>query len=675
MNKNVFLIILIAFLGSINLHAQTVEPTQPPVQKIIEPPVQKSTEPPVQNADFSTGLYFDINNTGPIPPMEFEYDLSLDNGKSLTVGNTILSEKTFYFAVGPLGKMMSQFPKFAGEDADRNALIFRWPENLLKNGVIEVISRSGNSLWKREITEKEVLKWKNRVLGWRKKLGLNPKLKPLPALLTTQLAILDWSKEVPHIAESQDWFRFCLTQTEAPHFTRLCSSRYMAKKTSTGFSLAKQVITDGNTRALLRNEEAALKVTTEVSADLPLQFYADLATGMSYEFLAMPPKINIADIAETKIPNLIRVTGWDVFPHNPYSRIKLEKYGKIVEMIGFQPTIKDDRKFWQAGLKVDTPYFYFPGVGGGVFKQKFKTEGLPKESMRIFLQKNTPKGTYAKSITLQGRKLETASTGSTEWSTYQDPKNPMAFDWSFRAAEPGQINRSYLQEVIGNKTYRSYFEIYRSYSHEVSARTTGVYASNTLVLIGEVAYNYWIDNFFGWENYYLARQRWGLNAKYFKSLNALPVDSAGTKGNLDSMVFDVKYRLSPGLWTRDETVGLIGSYQNITFGPLKAPMAGFGAFWARSMPLVFDRIFNYFPFMNYPKWVDVEFIYYTAPLAADVTLTSSFSLNFHGQVLWQKNFFGEAGFGLKRYAFSNPSINRKAELNSLYGTVGMGLKF
>lgn len=651
-----FLILFILLFGSLPLRAGPPEAT-------------------MQSAEFPTGLYFDINNTGPLPPMEFEYDLSDTEGKNLIVGGTELNDRTFYFAVGPLSKMLSQFPNFAGKDGGRNALILRWPENLLKNGMIEVISRNGNSLWKSEITESDVNKWKNRLAGWQKKLSLNPKVKPLPALFTTQMAIMDWSKIVNNIATSQEWFRFCLTQNEGTNLTRLCSNRYMAKPTPTGFSLAKQVVTDGNVRVLLRNEEAALKGSTEAKPDVPLQFYANLSTGMSYEFLATPPKINIADLAETKIENLIRVTGWDVFPQSPYSRIRVEQYGKWVEMTGFQPTIKDNRKFWQAGLKTDTPFFFFSGVGGGVFKQKFTVSGMPKESVRLFLQKNTPKGTYASSIALQGRKPPKSSVGSTEWMVMQDTKDPSVFEWSFKADEPGEINRSYLQEVVDNKTFRSYFEIYRSYSNEVSVRTTGVYSANTLILLAELAYNHWFDNIFGWDQYYLARQRWGINLKYFKSLNALPVDTAGTLGNLDSTVLDLKYRLSPGLWTRDETVGLIGSYQNIVFGPLKAPMAGAGAFWARSMPLVFDRIFNYFPYMNYPKWVDVEFIYYAVPLSADVLLTSSFSLNFHGQVLWKKNFFGEAGFGLKRYAFSNPSINRKAELNTFYGTVGLGLKF
>jgi hypothetical protein len=34
------------------------------------------------------------------------------------------------------------------------------------------------------------------------------------------------------------------------------------------------------------------------------------------------------------------------------------------------------------------------------------------------------------------------------------------------------------------------------------------------------------------------------------------------------------------------------SYQSVTFDKLKAPMLGVGAFWARSMPKVFDDFFN-----------------------------------------------------------------------------------
>ena len=203
-----FLIPFILSFGSLSLHAEPSEATM---------------QATMQSAEFPRGLFFDINNTGVMPPMEFEYDLSDPEGRNLVVGGTELNDRTFYFAVGPLSKMLSQFPDFAGKEGGQSALILRFPENLLKNGSLEVISRNGNSLWKTEISENDVNKWKNRLAGWQKKLGLNPKIKPLPALFTTQMAVMDWTKMVNNIANSQEWFRFCLTQNEGTSFTRLCS--------------------------------------------------------------------------------------------------------------------------------------------------------------------------------------------------------------------------------------------------------------------------------------------------------------------------------------------------------------------------------------------------------------------------------------------------------------------
>jgi hypothetical protein len=119
----------------------------------------------------------------------------------------------------------------------------------------------------------------------------------------------------------------------------------------------------------------------------------------------------------------------------------------------------------------------------------------------------------------------------------------------------------------------------------------------------------------------------------------------------------------------------MASYQNVTFGTVKAPMLGGGWFWARSMPKVFDDFFNWFPFMNYQKWVDMEFIYYFSSMNADVKLNNTMALNFHGQVLWKKNFFGEAGFGYKRFGFRDEGQGKEAKLDTFYGTLGLGIKF
>jgi hypothetical protein len=122
------------------------------------------------------------------------------------------------------------------------------------------------------------------------------------------------------------------------------------------------------------------------------------------------------------------------------------------------------------------------------------------------------------------------------------------------------------------------------------------------------------------------------------------------------------------------------------------------------MPKVFDNIFNWFPFMKYPKWVDMEFIYYFATNAANQTLEGSeisefdrtlgnmltgqgganWALNFHGQVMWSKTIFGEAGFGIKGYSVrwdkpggtsADRDRRRRFDLTSIYGTAGIGIKF
>jgi hypothetical protein len=137
-------------------------------------------------------------------------------------------------------------------------------------------------------------------------------------------------------------------------------------------------------------------------------------------------------------------------------------------------------------------------------------------------------------------------------------------------------------------------------------------------------------------------------------------------------------------------VGGILSYQNLDYAftsiadasqySFSIPVVGGGVFWARSMPKVFDDIFNIVPFMRYPKWVDWEFIFY--PLALNSTQASNFmlSMNFHGKVQWTQHFYGEAGFGLKNFSFDDatnpdPQFQFTVPLYVAYGTLGLGFNF
>lgn len=328
---------------------------------------------------------------------------------------------------------------------------------------------------------------------------------------------------------------------------------------------------------------------------------------------------------------------------------------------------------------------FFPGIGGGMFRQKLNLQAVPLAEMRPYLATRTPLGTYLKNPVLHGLKAPEVQVmsveGGGEVKTLQSSaqqsasqRNATLFDWTFVAPEKGNMNRSYLGLSYGKQKTRAYYELYRGYGNELSFRLSGIVSAGQGMIMGETAFNHWFEEIFSSENYWLSKQRWGVSGKYFKSLTPLQFEQA-TAANLEVLTFDLKFRFTPGLWTREESMGMMASYQSVGFEQLKAQMLGAGWFWARSMPKVFDDILNYIPGMNFPKWVDMEFIYYPGSMDSKIKADVNYALNFHGQVLWKKWLFGEAGFGVKRYAFLDTSLNQQAELNTFYGTVGLGMKF
>ncbi|MDG0816138.1 hypothetical protein [Bdellovibrio svalbardensis] len=649
--------------------AQEVEDVPAPQRSLLKSAATK---------DFNKALYFDqIDNGLILPPLELDYELSA-NGKQLRVGNVTLTEKNFFFGLMPLGKTHSQLNQVvSAADAEKMVLVMAWPEKLLSSGNLEMISRTGAVLWRTKVSQANILSWNQKLEGWRKGLlsaGV-PASNLRGGIFGAQYAILN-TEAAGVFANANESFRFCLSFEEGRNQSKLCSQRYAVKNTDKGLVMSKVRADKATARILVNNEDAPLKQTSPVATDVPVGFYSELSTGESYEFVSIPNKLQLMDIADTSSDKTLRIVGYDTRPLGRSIILNPDQYTKLTKLLGFEATIGDPRKFWAAAVPTSDPRIYLPGQGGGVFQQRFELSEIPRRQSRVYLSKRTPSGTYVDGIELEGRKQATSEVSSTQNSIELDQKDPGHFYWKFQAKERGQINRSYLNVNFEGKTYKSYYEIYKGFPRELSARLSAVSASGTLIFLGELAYNQWFEDILGWSNYYVSRQRWGFAAKYFQSFNQLTVDkTTGKTAPLSVLNVDLKYRFTPGLWNRDETVGALASYQNVNFDQLKAPMIGVGGFWARSMPKVIDDIFNVVELMRYPKWVDMEFIYYVKSMDSNVTLNSSMSLNFHGKVLWTDSLFGEAGFGYKRYAFTDTALNQKAELNTFYGTVGLGLNF
>ncbi|MBV2169524.1 MAG: hypothetical protein KUL82_12535 [Bdellovibrio sp.] len=661
--------------------APAANPTNPPeaTQEEIPAP-QRSLLKTAATRDFNKALYFDQLDNGVIlPPMELEYDLTGEKGNVLKIGNVALNEKNFFFALLPLGKTHSQLNQvLSSGESGKYALIMSWPDKLLNHGTLEMISRTGTVLWTYNFTAEDQARWMKQLEEWRKALigkGVPAKELVRSGIFASQFAILDAQSANAPFWGQKEVFRFCVTQTDGKNSTKMCSQRYGTKSAGNNVVMGKVRVDPTPARVLVQNEEAPLKNSIPVAADMPTAFFSELASGESYEFVSSPNKLELMDISDTKKPEVLRIVGYDTRPLGRSVILNPDQYSALTKLLGFESTIGDPRKFWAMAIRRDDPKVYLPGQGGGVFKQRFELSEIPRTQSRVYLSKRTPTGTYIDGIKLEGRKQPVAEISSEQNSVEVNAQDPASFVWNFKATERGKINRSYLNVNFNGKTYKSYYEIYKGFPREVSGRFTGVQASGEFIVMGEIAYNQWFEDLFGWTNYWMSRQRWGVSAKFFQSFNQLKVDEAGNTAPLSVLTVDMKYRATPGLWGRDESVGGMLSYQSVTFDQLKAPMLGVGAFWARSMPKVFDDLFNIVPLMRYPKWVDMEFIYYTSSMDANVTLQSSMSLNFHGKVLWSERYFGEAGFGMKRYGFTDAALNQKAELNTFYGTVGLGINF
>lgn len=630
-----------------------------------------------KDAKYNKALYFDqVDNGLILPPLELDYDLSQEQGAQLQMGNATLSSKNFFFSLAPLGRTHAHLAKtLSKSQATQNALLVVWPRDFLESGVIEMISRKGEVLWSATLSSQDLNSWQEQLDQWRRdlvKLGVNEKALHNNGIFRTQWGLTDVDK-IP-LRNQREAFRFCISQTDGKNSAKLCSQYYGTKSGKT--LVMGRVKTDlKNPRVLIAGEESALKNTVPVAADMPLSFFAELKNGESYEFISQPNPLRLMDISESEKSDRLSLVGYDTRPLGPSKILNPDEYGVFTRLLGFQPTIGDSRKFWSTTVSRENGQLFLPGKVGGIFKQRFDLQKIPNMQARAYLHKDSPLGTYVDDTKLFGRKGEGTTVETSQNTVSMDKEAPHLFTWRFKATERGKINRSYLEVKQGENSYRAYYEIYKGFPRELSGRFTGVTASSESLILGEIAYNQWFETLAGWTNYWLGRHRWGISAKHFVSLNDLTVDNSGNTAPLSVTTVDLKYRLSPGLWGRDESVGLISSYQNVTFGDLKAAMLGVGGFWARSMPASLDKLFNLLPFMRYPKWVDVEFIYYMNAMDANIELRESMSLNFHGKVLWTDRVFGEAGFGIKRYGFSDTDLGQKAELNTFYGTIGLGLNF
>lgn len=653
-------------------------------------------------------LFYDpIKNGVTLEKQQIDYDLSNEN--ALRVGPYFLSGNDVAMYLSKEHGEVFEF-EFGMEVKRRVGPMyvasFKWPADYIADGLIELQDDKGEVLWKRNVTERDAKGWKDLLEEQRQnvklsKERLNRIIESRKGKVTPEKIDISRPDSLNQVHSRSQFgfaykgvlelpinqitvpFRFCISKDQDAGRVGLCSKRYQFTREYGNYGI-RAISQEVRPRVMVNDKPVTMKGTAIfLDYETPIKFSALLKNGTYYEFIARPKEIHLVDMIEDKAEKKVEIVGYGDAPIGDVEK-DFYREDNLFSFLNFMPTIGDMRRFWRATVPASNPTIYLKGDGGVPFRQSFVYRQLPSKDLRIELSDKTQKATYSSTPNLIGKAEQKMRFGNNDDRVEAEKSGD--FEWEFRAPQSGQMNLDDVEVIEQGQKFKASYQIFRGFPAEISARLTGVLSSDLdFIFLGEVAGQYWFEKIAGWDNYYLSKLRWGVSVKYFDTLIAKEPESKGFVG-ISVLNVDLKYRLNPGIWARDPTVGLILATQKVSYEfkqsdikfKSEAQMLGAGLFWARSMPAVFDRAFNLIPFLRYPKWVDVEGILY--PVSLDPGQTSRFTLavNFHGKIQWTPSFFGEAGFGLKNFAWDDTTVGDNGKTVGLavgYGTLGLGFNF
>lgn len=551
-------------------------------------------------------------------------------------------------------------------DSDRKGywvtnISFDWPLIMTRSGTVSFESRDGKTLWSQNVNKDDVSKWKDRLN--------NPPSPQVKQHAQSEWGVVDIDPAQFAFLVKKGPVRYCLEDKRSEdNRLKLCSGLFAVRVFKGGVLKVAPVKDPEEPNVWVGDKAVGPRGYVNFPPSETVHLRVRFADGGSIEVASQPTQIKLLDVVASKSGRAIILTGAGT---KPLGRVKIISRP---ETHFWSATGIKQESVWQIAIPKERPTVRVLGEFNLPFTMLFQFDEVPKESDRVYIQERQ-KDTYSSSPTLYGYAGEGNQVSSSETSAKNT--GPSLFEWDFGAPVKGEDNRSRLKiKERDGKTWIAHHTLYRGYPYEASARLTGVITSDAqMVLLGELAGSAWFETLGVTDNDWLALQRWGLTARYFRSLSSIDLGDGQAITEFTVLNADLKYNLVRGLWNRDELFGLIASAQQVNLSGISANLAGGGAYWARTMPKVFDDLFNFLPFLQYPKYVDMEFIYYPVSLSSGVTAGVSYNLNFHGKVFWSRGFFGEAGFGLKRFEYTDAASESAVAFSTAYGTIGIGLQF
>lgn len=125
--------------------------------------------------------------------------------------------------------------------------------------------------------------------------------------------------------------------------------------------------------------------------------------------------------------------------------------------------------------------------------------------------------------------------------------------------------------------------------------------------------------------------------------------------NLDyQMTFqqlELRANILPAIWNWDEAFGPLITYLNANLGPYPARSLGYGLFWGKPLPVIFDRLLSWIPGFHFPKYTDLDFSYFHDTTGLG---NSSWISNFHGKMILPDFWFVEGGISVFQVSAYSP---------------------
>ncbi|MEQ1876545.1 MAG: hypothetical protein ABL958_07860 [Bdellovibrionia bacterium] len=574
-------------------------------------PLMKQPSP-----EFSIPMKFGLEQNGvSIAPQAF--DFVLYQNSAIRLGRTIIRDNPIEI-----------------NGLNDNLFEFSWPPILMRQGEISIRNELDTPIWSQRLAEQQILnlgpKNREKTSTSNQKFGYRASLtdvKGEPIMTSNQKVVI------------------CLETTVSLY----CTQPYSYDHKKRQFSVERNR-SETEPQAWVNGKLVERKgITPLAEENLRIEF--KLPDRSRWKFSLSRIKIDYRDIVLSEDKRFVKVSGGGKNPEDLFVEIA--------------------EREWSLTVSVDDPVLFFTNEQGIPIRQDLVFQStLPEERLRPWLHKDTLDGSYLLVTDLFGQTNQDLKGQNTEIVLLQDRK----FVWKYAQETRGKHSRRTFDGNFGDQKVSAYHEMYRGFPFELSLRLTGIISQETQWLFGEAALGAWAENLFGWKHPTFSDRRWGMNLRHVASLHLSGNDPGFTSANLD-----IKYRFSRGLWNKDETIGAVFGIQDMAFkgnlsGTLPARMFGVGAFWARSMPKFFNDILDIIPWFHFPKWVDMEGMYYLGSDDSRVSLgQGNYNLTFHGKMFFRPEFFMEASFGAKGFNYVRDA--NQANVTLFFLTCGLGFNF